>query len=140
MPNEPVRAYIALGSNLGDREQYLALARERLGQLPETRLVASSAIEETPPLSGKDQPLYLNQMVALDTRLSPRELLAACHAIEAAAGRERRIRWESRTLDLDLVCYGDVELRDSDLTLPHPGLSERDFWQRGLAQLGRKGS
>ena len=90
-------------------------------------------------MGGRDQPPYLNQMVVVETRLPPRELLAACHAIEAQAGRVRRERWESRPLDLDLVRYGDIVLAEPGLTLPHPGLPTRDFWQRELAELARMG-
>jgi 2-amino-4-hydroxy-6-hydroxymethyldihydropteridine diphosphokinase len=134
-----VRAYIALGSNLGDRVAYLAQARERLAALSQTTLCGASSIEETAPLGGRDQPAYLNQMVALDTSLAPRELLAACQHIEAEAGRSRRTRWESRTLDLDLVGYGGLRLQEPGLVLPHPGLPERPFWQRELGELERMG-
>jgi len=135
----PVRAYVALGSNLGDRAEHLALARRRLAVLPGTSLVAASPVEETAPLGGRDQPPYLNQMVALDTTLAPRALLDACHAIEAEAGRVRRERWASRTLDLDLVRYGALTLAEPGLELPHPGLATREFWQRELAELARDG-
>ncbi len=135
----PVRAYIALGSNLGPREQHLALARTELAALPGTTWCGASSIEETVPLDGREQPSYLNQMVALDTQLAPHRLLAACQRIERLAGRERHTRWESRTLDLDIVRYGSLELADGDLELPHPGLGERDFWQRELAELERMG-
>lgn len=133
------RAYVALGSNLGDRTAHLTHARERLAALPGTALLAATGIEETAPLGGLDQPAFFNQMVALDTTLSPRELLAACHYIEAETGRERRERWASRTLDLDLVLYGSLRLEESGLCLPHPGLPERAFWQRELAELARMG-
>jgi 2-amino-4-hydroxy-6-hydroxymethyldihydropteridine diphosphokinase len=135
----PVRAYVALGSNLGDRERYLAFAREQLDTLPGTRVVGVSSIEETAPLGGLAQPRYLNQMVALETTLAPRALLEACRRIETSAGRQRRGRWESRTLDLDLVRYGDATVREPGLELPHPGLAERDFWQRELEELHRQG-
>lgn len=135
----PVRAYIALGSNLGNREQFLALARDSLAGLPRTRVVAHSAVEETAPLGGLDQPDYLNQMIAVDTELTPRDLLAACREIERQAGRERRTRWASRTLDLDLVRYDDIVSDEPDLRLPHPGLGERAFWQRELAELEERG-
>ncbi|HLB53641.1 MAG TPA: 2-amino-4-hydroxy-6-hydroxymethyldihydropteridine diphosphokinase [Gemmatimonadales bacterium] len=134
-----VRVYVALGSNLGDREGYLALARARLDELPETALLAASEVEETAPLAGLAQPPYLNQIVALDTALPPRELLSACHRIEAEAGRQRRVRWASRSLDLDLVQYGTLELDEPGLRLPHPGLPSRPFWQRGLDELRRRG-
>ena len=71
----------------------------------------------------------------LETGLTPRELLAACQAIERAAGRERRERWASRTLDLDIVLFGERTISDPDLAIPHPGLAHRDFWRRELAEL-----
>jgi 2-amino-4-hydroxy-6-hydroxymethyldihydropteridine diphosphokinase len=129
------RAWVALGSNLGDRAAHLAAARDAIRGLPGTQVVAASRVEETAPLGGREQPPYLNQMVLLDTTLAPRELLDELHRIEAARGRERRERWASRTLDLDLVRYGDLRSTDPDLTLPHPGLAERDFWRREMEEL-----
>jgi 2-amino-4-hydroxy-6-hydroxymethyldihydropteridine diphosphokinase len=131
------RAYVALGSNLGDRAAQLDRARVALTLLPSTRLVAVSSVEETAPLGAMAQPPYLNQMVALDTSLPPRSLLAALHAIERAQGRVRGARWGARTIDLDLVRYGDHRVRSGSLTLPHPGIASRDFWQRELAELAR---
>ena len=131
----PERAYIALGSNLGDRETHLAAARAALAALPSTRLVAASAVEETAPLAGMDQPPYLNQMVLLETSLGPRALLAACQAIERSRGRVRTERWGARTLDLDIVRYGGRRIADPDLIIPHPELPNRDFWIRELAEL-----
>lgn len=131
----PERAYIALGSNLGDRAEHLAAARAALGALPDTRLVATSSIEETPPLAGMDQPPYLNQMVLLETSLDPRSLLAACQQIERSRGRVRTERWGARTLDLDIVRYGGRRIADPDLIIPHPELPNRDFWTRELAEL-----
>lgn len=133
------RAYVALGSNLGDRHGYLALARDRLARLPGTVLLGASPIDETEPLGGRDQPPYLNQMVALETTLAPRALLEACQRIEAEAGRHRRERWASRTLDLDLVRFGDVLMDEPGLTLPHPGLGQRSFWREELAALAGQG-
>lgn len=129
------RAFIALGSNLGDREGHLAAARAALAALPRTRLVGASRVEETAPLGGMDQPPYLNQMVALETGLEPRALLAACQAIERSRGRVRAEHWGARTLDLDIVRYGDRRVAEPDLIIPHPGLPHRDFWQRELAEL-----
>jgi 2-amino-4-hydroxy-6-hydroxymethyldihydropteridine diphosphokinase len=128
-------AYVALGSNLGEREAYLRQARQALAALPETRLVAVSRIEETDPIGPPGQRRYLNQMVLLSTGLPARNLLAACHAIERGAGRVRGPRWGPRTLDLDLVRYGELSVHDPDLTLPHPELARRDFWQRELEEL-----
>jgi 2-amino-4-hydroxy-6-hydroxymethyldihydropteridine diphosphokinase len=128
-------AYIALGSNLGDRHAMLAAARTALAALPDSRVIAASAIEETAPVGGVPQPPYLNQMIALDTSLAPRALLAALHRIEQSAGRTRDVRWGPRTLDLDIVCFDRQEVRDPDLTVPHPELPNRDFWQRELAEV-----
>jgi 2-amino-4-hydroxy-6-hydroxymethyldihydropteridine diphosphokinase len=129
------RAYVALGSNLGDRAAHLRRAREALASLPETDLLRASAIEETAPLGGMQQPPYLNQMVLLDTALDPRALLQACQAIERQEGRERTEHWGPRTLDLDIVQFGSRRVTESDLIIPHPELSNRDFWQRELAEL-----
>src|SRR5687767_6987081 len=91
-------AYIALGSNLGDRDAHLRFARDRIGLLPETRILAASEIEETEPIGPIAQGGYLNQMLAIETTLSPRALLAALHGIEQARGRTREERWGPRTL------------------------------------------
>ncbi|MEP6686998.1 MAG: 2-amino-4-hydroxy-6-hydroxymethyldihydropteridine diphosphokinase [Gemmatimonadales bacterium] len=129
------RAYVALGSNLGDRAGHLAAARAALAALPGTVLVATSDVEETAPLAGMAQPPYLNQMVLLETRLTPRELLEAGQAIERAQGRVRGERWGARTLDVDIVRYGRRRVEEPDLIIPHPELPNRDFWLRELAEL-----
>lgn len=131
--------FVALGSNLGDREDFLARARVALAELAQTTLVAVSAVEETAPLGGRDQPPYLNQMARLRTELPPRRLLEELQRIERDAGRSRTEggRWASRTLDLDIVRYDDLALDEPGLTLPHPGLPDRDFWRRELAELLR---
>jgi 2-amino-4-hydroxy-6-hydroxymethyldihydropteridine diphosphokinase len=129
-------AYIALGSNLGDRHQLLARAREALAALSGSRVVAESSVEETAPVSDVPQGAYLNQMVALETELSPHELLAALHGIENGAGRVRSVHWGPRTLDLDIVRYDDVHIDEPDLVIPHPQIAHRDWWQRELAELG----
>jgi len=128
---------VALGSNVGDRGAHLAHARARLGALPGTRLIAASRVEETAPVGPVAQPPFLNQMVLLETSLSPAELLAQCLAIEAERGRDRENgeRWGPRTLDLDIVRYGAHAVREPGLTIPHPELPHRDFWQREIAEL-----
>ena len=131
----PERAYVALGSNLGDRAAHLERARNALAALPKTQLLRASTIEETAPLGGMQQPAYLNQMVLLETGLEPEALLSACQEIERHEGRQRAERWGSRTLDLDIVRFGDRQLTQSDLIIPHPELPHRDFWQRALAEL-----
>ena len=129
--------YIALGSNLGDRDRMLAFARGAIGGLPGTRLMAETSVEETAPFGPPGQPPYLNQMVAVDTTLAPHALLDALLAIEHNAGRTRRVRWGPRTLDLDIVRFGNRHIRDARLTVPHPGLADREFWQREVAELER---
>jgi 2-amino-4-hydroxy-6-hydroxymethyldihydropteridine diphosphokinase len=133
MPDE--WAFVALGSNLGDRDAYLRQGRQALAALPDTRLVAASRIEETAPLGPPPQGPYLNQMVLLRTGLPARGLLGACQAIERDAGRARGARWAPRTLDLDVVRFGDQRVNEPDLILPHPELPRRDFWQRELEEL-----
>lgn len=128
-------AYIALGSNLGDRAAHLALGRERIAALPGSRLLGTSRVEETAPLGDVPQGPYLNQMVAVETALPADVLLEALHAIEREAGRERRVRWGPRTLDLDIVLIEGETRDDGRLVLPHPALQDRDFWQRELAEL-----
>lgn len=127
--------FVALGSNMGDRARHLADARRRLARLPRTALCRASTIEETAPLGPVPQGPYLNQMVLLRTELSPRELLDELRAIEVAAGRVRRERWGPRVIDLDIVRFGDREIREADLVVPHPELTNRAFWQRELAEL-----
>lgn len=127
--------YVALGSNLGDREAHLSAARRALAALPCTEVAAASTIEETAPLGPPRQGPYLNQMVLLRTELEPARLLAELLRIEDARGRKRGARWGPRTLDLDIVRYGTREQADPDLQLPHPELGHRPFWQRELAEL-----
>jgi 2-amino-4-hydroxy-6-hydroxymethyldihydropteridine diphosphokinase len=131
------RVYVALGSNLGDREGHLAHARLRLATLPHTRLIGTSGIEETTPLGPVPQGPYLNQMALLETSLTPSQLLGQLHAIEIERGRVREgtVRWGPRTLDLDIVRFGELELREPGLVLPHPELAHRAFWQREIAEL-----
>ncbi len=128
-------AYIALGSNIGDRDAHLAMARAAIAALPESRVIAESSIEETAPIGPVEQPSFLNQMIAVETTLEPRALLERLHAIEAAAGRVRAERWGPRTLDLDIVCFDQQTVSEPSLHVPHPEISARDFWQRELAEL-----
>lgn len=128
-------AYVALGSNLGDRAAILARARDALARLPHSRLLGASRVEETEPLGPVPQGPYLNQMVALETELEPAALLDALQAIERAEGRERTVRWGPRTLDLDIVRFERQTVNDARLVVPHPELPRREFWRRELAEL-----
>jgi 2-amino-4-hydroxy-6-hydroxymethyldihydropteridine diphosphokinase len=129
-----VDAFVALGANLGDPALTLARALAWLAALPETELMAVSSLVRTPPL-GPPQPDYLNGVAQLRTRLVPRMLHRALCRLEAAAGRARQLRWGPRTLDLDLLVYGDVVLDTPELTLPHPRMLERAFVLEPLCEL-----
>lgn len=131
-PEPPLeRAVIALGSNLGDREATIRAAVRDLAGLPRTTVVAASGLVQTPAVKPDgvdlDAPAYLNAVVLLDTTLVPRALMVALHGIERAHGRERAERWGDRTLDLDLIAYGQQLVAGGDLTVPHPRAAERDF-------------
>jgi len=126
---------IALGSNVGNRAGYLASARAAVTALPLTRLLASTRVEETAPFGAGAQGPYLNQMILVATQLTPHALLRALQRIEHSLGRVRSRRWGARTIDLDIVRFGNRALRSRHLTLPHPGLADRGFWKRELAEL-----
>lgn len=126
-----MRAFLALGSNLGDRQASIDAA---VAAMPD--VVAVSPVYETDPVGGPaDQPPYLNAVVELDTDLSPRQLLELCQRLEQAAGRVRRERWGPRTLDVDVLLVGDLVVNEPDLVVPHPRMWERDFVLRPLADL-----
>lgn len=130
-------AYVALGSNVGDRAAHLAAARAAIAAIPDTRMIAETPVEETAPIGTVPQEAFLNQMVAVRTALPPRALLTSLQRIEAAGGRERAVRWGPRTIDLDIVAYEHARASEPDLVVPHPELPNRDFWQRELALLRR---
>jgi len=124
------RAYVGVGSNLGDRE---ALVRAAVEALP--GVVAVSALRETDPVGEVEQPRFLYGAGALETELPPRELLDLLLAVERRLGRERRERWGPRTIDLDLLLYGAETIDEPGLTVPHPRLHERRFALEPLAEL-----
>jgi 2-amino-4-hydroxy-6-hydroxymethyldihydropteridine diphosphokinase len=120
------RAFLGLGSNLGDRRQHLRTAVDTLRD-PAFGLVAVSGVYETDPVGGPEQDRYLNLVVELDTDRSPRDLLGVCHRLESAAGRVRTERWGPRTLDVDLLWMDGVEVAEDDLVVPHPRMWQRRF-------------
>ena len=128
-------AYLALGSNIGQREVFLAQARKGIAQLHRTRVLGETEVEETAPLGPVPQQPFLNQMIAIETELSPRELLEQIHRIEAEAGRVRDVRWGPRTLDIDIVLFERQSVQEPDLRVPHPELANRSFWLSELALL-----
>jgi len=121
------RAFLSLGSNVGDRPAMLAAAREALAALPGTAVVAASGIYETAPRDYADQPEFLNQVVCLETALEPHDLLTQCQRIESEHGRVHGLRFGPRTLDIDILLFEDVELEEPDLMLPHPRMLSRAF-------------
>ena len=126
-----MRAFLGLGSNLGDRQAYL---RDAVASLPE--VVAVSPVYETDPVGGPEgQGPYLNLVVELDSALSPRELLGVCHRLESAAGRVRQERWGPRTLDVDILWTDGDPVDEPDLQVPHPRMFERRFVMAPLADL-----
>jgi 2-amino-4-hydroxy-6-hydroxymethyldihydropteridine diphosphokinase len=121
------RAYIGLGSNLGDRVASLRAALDSLDATPGVRVEAVSGIYESQPWGVVDQPAFANAVVEVETDLAPLELLDALKRVEAAAGRTAGVRYGPRPLDLDLLLFGDEEVDLPRLTVPHPRLLERDF-------------
>jgi 2-amino-4-hydroxy-6-hydroxymethyldihydropteridine diphosphokinase len=131
-----VRAYVGLGSNLGDRELMIRRAVELLDADPAIAVVAVSSLRETDPVGYLDQPRFLNGTCAVETDLAPRELLGRLLEIERVLGRRRDgPRFGPRTIDLDLLLYGDETVDESDLIVPHPRLAERRFALEPLAEL-----
>ncbi|MEZ5229637.1 MAG: 2-amino-4-hydroxy-6-hydroxymethyldihydropteridine diphosphokinase [Acidimicrobiales bacterium] len=125
-----MRAFLGLGSNLGDRLGYL---RAAVADLPD--LVAVSPLYESAPVGGPEQGAYLNIVVQLDTRQLPHELLETCRRLERAAGRERVVRWGPRTLDVDVLWIDGVRVGGPELTVPHPRMHERNFVMDPLLDL-----
>lgn len=121
-------AVLALGSNLGERSETLADAVAELVAHEQVNLLDVSPVVETEPVGGPEgQPLYLNMVIQVSTTLTPMELLEHAHAVEAAHSRRREVRWGPRTLDVDIITFGDVRSEDPVLTIPHPRAKERAF-------------
>jgi len=133
----PVIAYIGLGANLGDAEATVRAALVALAALPETRLLAGSRLYRTPAWGRLDQPAFVNAAAALETGLGPEALLDQLLALERSHGRERLDgeRWGPRTLDLDVLLYGDAVIDSPRLRVPHPHLHERAFALLPLAEI-----
>jgi 2-amino-4-hydroxy-6-hydroxymethyldihydropteridine diphosphokinase len=134
MSRAPVLAYVGLGANLGDPAATLRWALERLAQRPQVRLAGVSSFYRSAPIDATG-PDFVNAVARLETTLPPEALLDELQALEAAQGRERPYRNAPRTLDLDLLLYGDLRLATDRLSLPHPRLHERAFVLVPLAEL-----
>ena len=127
-------AYLGLGANVGDREANLELARAELDRTGAT-IVRSTAVVETEPFGISDQPPFLNQVLEVEWEGTPEELLAAAKAVEQRVGRTPTYRWGPREIDVDILLFGDRQVRTSELEIPHPGLRQRDFVRDQLLEL-----
>lgn len=127
MSEAAVAAYIGLGSNLENPRQQVSQALDELTAIPETILDAASSLYRSRALGPEGQPDYINAVARIKTLLAPLALLDALQAIENAHGRVREVRWGARTLDLDLLLYGNQEIRHKRLTIPHPEMHRRAF-------------
>ncbi len=130
-----MRAYVGIGSNLGDRWSYLRLAARELRATPRVVVVRASHVYETAPVGPAGQGAYLNAVLALETSMAAIDLLRVLQRLEGAALRRRAVRWGPRTLDLDLLLYGGAVVETPILTVPHPGLVSRRFVLAPLAEL-----
>lgn len=130
-----MRAYIGLGSNLGDREATIRAALEGIAELPQTDLLRVSSLYDTEPVGEVDQPNFLNAVALVDTELDPRQLLWNLMLVEKRLGRVRTQKWGPRTLDLDLLLYGDEIIDEGDLRVPHPEIIRRSFVLVPLVEL-----
>jgi 2-amino-4-hydroxy-6-hydroxymethyldihydropteridine diphosphokinase len=120
-------AYIALGSNIGNRYDYLREAIQRLNDYPEIELVNYSSVYETDPVGYEDQDLFLNMVIKVKTEWAAHDLLDACLKTEAELGRKREVRWGPRTIDLDILLYNQENIETEKLIVPHPRMGERNF-------------
>jgi 2-amino-4-hydroxy-6-hydroxymethyldihydropteridine diphosphokinase len=131
------RVWLALGSNLGDRDAYLARARAALTQAG-VRIVRESRVAETAPIGVIDQPAFLNQVLEVETTLEPRPLLDTVKRIEQDLGRRSRERWGPREIDIDILRYANRSVDEPDLCIPHPELQNRRFLLDLLAEMGSR--
>ena len=136
---QPVRVLLGIGSNLGDRSAHLQSAVDGLAAAAGVTVVAVSPVYETDPVGGPEQPDFANAVVAVDSTLTARQVLALAQRLEAAADRVRIERWGPRTLDVDVLFYGDERIDEPDLIVPHPRWAERGFVCVPLSDLGVPG-
>ena len=135
MTSDSVTAYLGLGSNEGNRHQYLLDAIQILDQHDEVTVSNQSTVHETAPVSHIEQGDFLNQVVQVETRLDPLSLLRVCLDTEASLGRVREERWGPRTIDIDILFYGDEIIELNGLTIPHPEVHKRTFMLAPLAEI-----
>jgi len=132
-----VLCYIGIGSNLGDRQKYIYRAIEELKKNKDIRVVETSSIYETEPVGGIPQGKFLNGVLKIRTSLNSGSLLRSLNEIEKLLGRKRMVKNGPRTIDLDILYYGDESINKKDLRIPHPRIKEREFVLRGLRELGK---
>jgi 2-amino-4-hydroxy-6-hydroxymethyldihydropteridine diphosphokinase len=130
-----IRAFVGLGSNLNDPLKQLQCAVKTLAQLPHCQVIAASSVYRSAPMGPGDQPDYYNAVLALETGLTAFELLDAMQEIETAQGRIRNAHWGPRTIDLDLLLFGDLQIDTQRLTVPHPEMHKRDFVLNPLEEI-----
>lgn len=130
-----MKTYIGLGSNLGDREAQIRLALDDLARLPGSRLVRASSLYDSEPVGDVEQPNFLNAVAELETELSARQLLWNLQLVERRLGRTRSRHWGPRTIDLDLLLFGELVVDEPDLQVPHPELTRRSFVLVPLVEL-----
>ncbi len=132
-----VTCYIGIGSNLGDRRKNIDMAISKLKNNPGMIFKRRSSIYETEPASDVPQGNFLNAVLEIETPLKPRELLKELNRIEEMLGRRRLVRNGPRTMDLDILYYGEAAIAEKDLVIPHPRIGEREFVLKGLRELGK---
>ncbi|KAF0133604.1 MAG: 2-amino-4-hydroxy-6-hydroxymethyldihydropteridine pyrophosphokinase [Candidatus Saganbacteria bacterium] len=127
--------YLGLGSNVGDREEYIEQAVFLLGKIKEIEVIKRSSNQESEAEGVKDQPSFINAALQIKTELSPHKLLEEIHTIESALGREREIEWGPRTIDIDILLYGNKVISEDDIQIPHPSMHERLFVLKPLKEI-----
>ncbi len=132
-----MRCYIGIGSNLGDRQKNIDIAIQRLRETDAIEVSKVSSIYETEPVDGPGQSKYLNGVLEIETGLTARQLLNVLQDIESQLGRKRTVKNGPRTIDLDILTYGDQNIDEPGLNVPHPRMAEREFVQRPLRELMR---
>ena len=131
-----MKVFVAMGSNLGDREAHILQAADDITQLPDCTSLVASAIYQSAPMGPQDQPDYLNSACSFECELTPQQLLVELKTIERQHGRtQSTLRWTARPLDLDILLFGDQQIESPELTIPHPGIASRSFVLWPLAEL-----
>jgi 2-amino-4-hydroxy-6-hydroxymethyldihydropteridine diphosphokinase len=129
--------YIGVGSNVGDRQKFIDNSIARLKRIKGVNVTRISSIYETLPVSDIPQGKYLNGVIEIETNIGPKVLLKELNSIEEELGRKRAVKNAPRTIDLDILYYGDERVNEEDIIIPHPRIAEREFVLKGLRELGK---